>query len=243
MTEAKKEVAKKKKQEVSTETAAPRGFASNIDPKDLQLPRIELLQALSPAVTEGEEGMVPGIMVNSLTKELLGEDGKATTITPIKVEKNFIKWRPREEGGGIDYRTSDPEDPRVKEDTKWGKNGEKPACTSYLNFLCLVEGQDMPMVLSCAMTNYKVGRDLLTMAFMSGKDCFAYSYALSSKKRTNNYGTFYTYSIKRAGPSKDDTREKAEQMYKMFVNHSLNFETESSNNASSGTSNYSGEDF
>lgn len=219
--ETKKDVARKTSQEVAKPMQEGRGFGTNISKDDLVLPRIELLQGQSPAVTDGDHK--PGELVNSITKERLPEDLK---IIPILVEKNFIKWRPREEGGGIDYRTNDPYDPRVVEDTKW-HGDEKPVCTAYLNFLCLIEGQDMPIVLSFCNTSYQSGRKLLTLAKMAGGDIFNRKYRLTAIKRQNQYGTFYVFGVENAGAATAEERQHAENLFETFQSQGLKFQEES----------------
>lgn len=219
------------------QTANPAGFNHNLSPDDFQIPRVELLQAMSPKVAEGSG--TPGTLVNSISNDLLG-DGKKVNITIIKVEKNFIKWLDRSAGGGIEYRTKDPNDPRVIEDIKW--NGmEKPKCTQYLNFLCLVEGGPMPMVLPCAMTNYKAGKDLLTMAFFSGGNCFDFTYEVSAKTKSNKFGTFFVFGVRKVGPSTMETRAAAQTFSNMFAQRDISCgEGEVQQHTSS---NFSGEEF
>jgi hypothetical protein len=65
------EVVKKGKQEVAQPTTPPRGFEHE-DSSDLLLPRIELLQGLSPAVQQGMKVEVSNIRPRiELTRALL----------------------------------------------------------------------------------------------------------------------------------------------------------------------------
>lgn len=214
------EITKPEQTAVAAHTGASRGFGETITTNDYILPRVELLQALSPAVSEGV-GKV-GSIVNSITKEDLG---KEVTIVPLKLEKNFIRWFPRQEGGGIMYRTNNPQDPRVLADTQWvGK--EKPKCTAYLNFLCMVAGQSIPLVCSFAMTSYKAGRTLLTLAKSSGGDLFSNKYKLTARQRQNNFGVFWVYQVDKIGPCTEDEYKLAEKMYNTFENIEMQFEQE-----------------
>ena len=96
---------------VAVSNAAPRGFEHE-DAKDLLLPRIELLQGLSSAVQDGKGRA--GEIVNQISKSPLSTD----IFIPIAMQRRYIRWIPRSEGGGIEYQTSNPDDPRVIEDTK-----------------------------------------------------------------------------------------------------------------------------
>jgi len=214
----KKEVAKAATTDVAVHTK-PRGFDDE-DPSDLMLPRIELLQSMSPTVQNGLGKA--GELVNQISKTPLPTD----VFVPIAMHRKFIKWIPRNEGGGIEYQTSDPKDPRVIQDTKWGSNGEKPSCTKYLNFLVLLEGSTLPIILSFAMTSFQAGRKLYTMAKMAGGDVWEKKYKLHSVSKTNNMGTFFVFDVTEAGDAGEEDKKIAEQLYNAFSTRDLNFEVE-----------------
>lgn len=205
---------------VDIKREAPRGF-ENEDTSDLLLPRIELLQGLSPAVQQGKGKA--GDIVNQISKQPLPTD----IIIPIAMHRKYIKWIPRDEGGGIEYQTTDRNDPRVIKDTKWGAHGEKPSCTSYMNFLVLLEGSTLPIVLSFAMTNYNTGKKLYTLCKMTNQDMWKGKYKLSSLSRTNQMGTWHVFEIDEAGKTEVKNVEIAEQLYHSFATRDLNFEVDS----------------
>lgn len=217
---ADKALAKAASTAVAKPSDSPRGF-ENEDPSDLLLPRIELLQGLSPAVQQGKGKA--GEIVNQISKQPLSTD----IIIPIAMHRKYIKWIPRDEGGGIEYQTNDRNDPRVKEDTKWGAHGEKPSCTAYMNFLVLLEGSTLPIVLSFAMTNYNTGKKLYTLCKMTGKDMWMNRYKLSSLSRTNKMGTWHVFEVDEAGKTEEREFVIAEQLYHAFASRGdLNFEVD-----------------
>ena len=214
----KKDVVKKASTAVAKQ-GAPRGLDDE-DPADLLLPRVELLQSMSPAVQNGLGKA--GELVNQISKTPLPTD----VFIPIAMHRKFIKWIPRSEGGGVEYQTNDPKDPRVITDTKWGPAGEKPTCTKYLNFLILLEGQTLPIVLSFAMTSFQAGRKLYTMAKMSGGDIWNKKYKLHSMSKTNAMGTFFVFDVTEAGDSGEEDQKIAENLYNSFATRDLNFEVD-----------------
>ena len=216
-----KEIAKKKSTEVAVPFNGPKGFEKE-DPKDLLMPRIELLQAMSPAVQDGKGKA--GDIVNQISKSPL----PTNIIIPIAMHRKYIRWIPRSEGGGIEYQTTDANDPRVITDTKWGAHGEKPTCTAYLNFLVLLEGSTLPIVLSFSMTNYQTGRELYTMAKMANCDMWLKKYKLSTKSKKNNMGTWFVFDISEAGDTKPEDVAVAQQLYEAFATRDLQFEVEES---------------
>jgi hypothetical protein len=216
-----KDRAKKGTQELAELQKAPRGIDSNITQDDLILPRLELTQALSPSVVTGDAK--PGVLLNSVDKS---EFGKEMSIIPVILRKHYIRWIPRNEGGGMLWKSDNPADPRVIEETKFGPNGEKPLATAYLNFLCLVEGQEMPIVVSFSNTSYTAGRRLLTMAKMQGGDLFSRSYKLSAKPKTNNKGTFFVLEVGEGQLTTKEDYARAERLYNAFASRDIKFESE-----------------
>jgi hypothetical protein len=208
-------IAKASEAAVAVINSAPRGF-ENEDAKDLLLPRVELLQGLSPAVQEGKGKA--GDIVNQISKSPLSSD----EFLPITMQRRYIKWIPRDQGGGVEYQTSDPNDPRVLEDTKWGDHGEKPTCTAYMNFLVLMSGSTLPIILSFSMTNYQEGRKLYTMCKMAGCDMWLKKYKLKSKAKQNNMGTWHVFDIAEAGDSSAEEAQIAETLYHSFAKKQFN---------------------
>jgi len=211
-----------KKEETPVAVTQQKEYDSNISNEDLILPRVELLQALSPTVVAGDAS--PGQIVNNITKNDLGEK---VTLVPVYLTKNWIRWRKREEGGGMMWRSNDPTDERVIEESKWGADGSKPLATAYLNFLCLIKEEDLPIIVSFANTNYKTGRKWLTLTKMSMGHLWDSQYALTAHQQTNNKGTFYVFDVSRVGPSTAAQKEKAGTFGKLFAGKDLNFEAES----------------
>lgn len=185
---------------------------SNLTTEELRLPRITMIQAMSPTAQDGTHR--PGSLVNSLTQE---EIPAPCVITPCFMFKNVIKFAPRESGGGIIYKTT-AITPEVSEDLRW-VGDQKPSATAFINAVCLVQGQEgMPMVASFCKTSYKTGQDLYTLVQLSGKDWWSYSYELTTKKTTNTKGTFYTFHVKRMQKTTPEVAETAAHLCAMVKN-------------------------
>jgi len=69
---------------------------------DIEIPRIQLLQALSPQVEDG--GHKSGDFFHSVAEESLSRE---LIIIPVYVDVSYILWRPRKSGGGILARAQD----------------------------------------------------------------------------------------------------------------------------------------
>jgi hypothetical protein len=197
-----------------TKFDGPTGVSSNIGSEDMRLPRIALIQAMSPTAQDGTHKA--GELVNSLTQEVMGQP---VILIPSFVFKNVIKWKPRAEGGGIIYRTTNITD-EVKKDLAW-INDQKPAATAFINAVCLVEGQgDMPLIVSFCNTSYKAGQDLATLTSLK-RPAWAYHYELTAKKVTNTKGTFHVFNIKLGKPTTPEQQKAAAELFEQVKTMSI----------------------
>jgi hypothetical protein len=74
-----------------------------LDVGDFEMPRLKLLQASSPELTEFNNAK-QGEFWHSLIDESFGS---TVRICPIFIDWRFILWRPQEAGGGILTRADD----------------------------------------------------------------------------------------------------------------------------------------
>jgi len=199
-----------------------RGFESGVDQQDLIIPRAKLIQALSPEMQEGLPGIKVGAIINSLTKEALPEE-----FIPIFSFKNYIRFNPRSkddpnfdsdfEPGAIIWRSADPSDRQVLEQTKFGPNGEKPVATTFLNFFSYFPGVPMPVIVSFAKTSYRTGKQLLSLGRFCGGDMFSRKYRLTSQMESNNIGTYAVLRVTPGGDSAPEEFAVCERLWKDFA--------------------------
>jgi len=216
-----KTVAKTESNSLAKTNQPQRGFEGGIDQEDLIIPRAKLIQALSPELTEGLEGVKVGSIVNSLTKEVLPQE-----FVPVFTFKTFIRFNPRKkddphfnasfEPGAVIWKSADPDDPRVIEETKFGPNGEKPPATTFLNFFSYFPGCVMPIIVSFSKTGYKTGKQLLSLAKFCGGDMFSRKYRLTSAMETNDIGTYAVFKITPLGAVMPDEYKISEQLWNDF---------------------------
>ena len=201
-----------------------KGFEEKLNPGELQVPRARMLQGLSEEVKQNPKAFYAGMLINSITKDPLTEH-----FIPIKRMPNtWIRFNARKTDdpnyvpdigpGEVVWRSDDPTDPRVIEQTKFGPKGEPPAAISYLNFLCYFEGFTIPCVLSFGKTSYTAGKNFLTMAFGFGGDMFTRKYKLASKMVTKKNNSFYVLEATPAGKCSADELAIGQTLYDSFAN-------------------------
>lgn len=218
-----------------------RGFESGITQEDLIIPRAKLIQALSPEITEGL-GVKPGAIINSLTKEVLPDE-----FIPVFMFKNFIRFNPRSkadpsfdpayEPGAVIWKSTDPEDPKVVAETRFGPNGEKPIATTFLNFFSYFPGVPMPVIVSFSKTSYRAGKQLLSLAKFCGGDMFSRKYRLTSLMETNDIGTYAVFKVVPLGSTIPEDYILCERLWNDFSEKSrdLQIHEETTDDTGDGT--------
>lgn len=211
---------KKENTAVSTALSQGRGLEQSSDRKDLILPRAKKIEAMSPEMQDPEllkAGIHPGVIINSITKEILPEK-----FIPIIYFKQWIRFNANKEGDrgwvsgfgprDIIYITQDKNDPRLLTDDVW--DGDLPPfATTFLNFLSVFEGQQVPVIISFGGTNFKAGRTLLSLATFKGGDLFSNKYRLTTKKKQNDMGTWYTLDVAYSEKANGGEYAVAESLY------------------------------
>jgi hypothetical protein len=166
----------------------------NMRKTDIVYPRVKLLQSLSPEVQDSNSGLHPGDLINSVTLETvaLGEEKK--TFTPLLFWPEWIEWGDRDAGGGIIAQSRDPQGELAKRASEKKDVGGKTvwAVTEYLTFLALLFDPDLVVVpkvedavcISCAKSNFMMGKRLLNLARLRGAyPLYAGAYTLQSVKK------------------------------------------------------------
>jgi len=207
------------------------------DDGDLIVPRVKVINALSP---ERKDKLADeGDIINSLTKDKL--NGKV--FIPVFKFNNNIWWKPRTEGGGMQCISRDGKlgvrsdgtqllcaQCRLNEfdNTKEGKDAQ-PKCTKYMNFFGFFEGERMPIILSFAKTNYAEGKKLYSLAKVTMQNMFNHGYRLESKEMAKAGNEWFNIVTIPNGATDAADREFAVQLFHSFRNRDdLNFDVDDS---------------
>lgn len=215
MATAKKEVAAKGSTDVSVYDygvdTSNDGF-ENQTKADLAIPFINVLQALSPQVSEELEGAKPGKLFNTVTEEIMDD----VLFVPGMIERKFIEWVPRKRGGGL-VGTHAPNsdvvnqaiEKRAEHDGRLMVEGEGGLndLTETFELYGAILDDDLEVVgmgvISCTSSKIKVYRKWNTkmrMCMIKVGDrkvrppLFAHCVRVSSTRETNNSGDVY-YNI------------------------------------------------
>lgn len=184
------------------------GF-ENVGASDLLIPRLTIIQALSPQVTQGEPEFDPNARVGMIYDVGLQEGfAEGVQIIPVHYKKEFLEWAPRSSGKGlVNIHATDEILNKTKEDDRGRAvldNGNYIAETAQFYIMNLTAGGRKSFI-PMASTQLKKGRRLLTLATAekrsdgSAAPLFYRTYNLTTVPESNAEGKWMGWKIER-GP-------------------------------------------
>ncbi len=189
----------------------------SIAEEDRIIPRLKIMQPLSPEVDEGIAK--PGEFVNSIAKKSYG---KTLTLTPIIWWKTRVYWQKREEGGEILCQAKDALNGSAYglcadcEYSKW-HDKEAPQCTAILNILGLVNNAEL-VATSFMKTSYGTGKQLINLFTYKGVDIFNFQYEISAVQEQNDFGKFWVVKFKDTNAAvSDEIYTACSKIYENFA--------------------------
>ena len=193
----------------------------NVRPQDILIPRLILLQALSPSVAEGDK-FNAGDIINSVSQELWAKREVPVEFIPIFHYLEWIEWGDRLLGESWTDRSLDPNGKLAQMSSRGEKKqntkGEEVfAVTEYHNFVAMFPeiSEEILVVISCAKSNHKRGKQLIALSRYRGRyPMFAGKYSLQSEIETNRQGQkYYTFSFNNAGWADKEHFDMCEKLY------------------------------
>ena len=192
------------------------GGLENITPEDLTIPRLKILQALSPEVNKIDgkyvQGAAAGDIFNTVTSRFYSESEQCIVI-PVAYKRMFLEWQPRESGGGLVNQHTDAAILSQASKNEKGahilENGNYIQ-TSATHYCLVVEGDSFQQVMiPMAGTQLKKSRTwnsvMMGLKVKSSNGnvftppSYSHKYALSTVAETNDLGTWFGWSIEIVG--------------------------------------------
>lgn len=190
--------------------------SENVSVADLVIPRLEIIQGLSPALKRSDpkfiEGAEIGDLANSVTRELYGQ---SLYVVPVHFTKQWLVWRDKKQGGGFGgaYDTEADANAAARERGGAAQGWEAMDTPQHL---CLTASGDEIMI-PMAKTKAKVSRQWNSMIRLAGGDRFARVYKLSAAEEKNDKGDFYNYTVGVVGFPSKELYSKAEELYQRIA--------------------------
>lgn len=181
--------------------------------EDFAIPFLSVLQSNSPQCIPGEvklEGAEPGMLFNTVSAELTpGDEG--LLFIPCATQHVFVEWRPRESGGGFIavHALGSPVVTKAKAKSKkfgeyFTEEGNELVETFYMWGNVLTDEEDAEvteqLVIPFTSTKIKKYKKILyrLRTFKGGAPLFANRLRIKTMPETNNFGSYYNFSIQPA---------------------------------------------
>ena len=205
----------------------------NVNNDDLQLPRIDVLQALSPQINKKKDeyidGAEVGMLFNTLTGELYPE---GVRVTPISFIKRHLVWvdRKKDSEGGLRgvFDTAEEAEAFIESQDDEDKLEAVPTAE---HLVLLDDGSEV--ILSMAKSKMKVSRKWNSLIRLNGGDRFSRSYKISTVDDKSAQGEFQNMAITNDGFPEEDVYLMAEKLYEAISSGSTKQKPANYDNAES----------
>jgi hypothetical protein len=190
---------------------------------DIVIPRLEIVQAMSPQVKDGDpkfdDAARPGMLVNSVTGQLYG---KEVMVIPVYYTKQWLVWKARKdkEGkpleGGFFGAYPSPEEAKDRQEQEGGEAGNIEVIDTPQHLCLLVDvrsGVVEEVMISMPRTKAKVSRNWNSMVKLAGGDRFSRVYRVTTQLEKKPKGDFYNFAVAQSGFPAQPLYKRAETLY------------------------------
>ena len=194
--------------------------SQNITQDDLALPFLKVLGQLSPEVNKQNakfiKGAEPGMIVNSVTKELY--DGtKGIDVIPVHYQRQYVEWQDRGQTGNAPVAIHKADSDIISTTTRDKSWKDRLPNGNYLentanHFVILLGKTPSTALISMKATQLKVSRkwnSLMMGLKLQGKNglftppTYSHIYNLKTVQMSNDKGTWFGWDVSKVGPVKD----------------------------------------
>lgn len=194
--------------------------SEHVEMQDVAIPRLEVVQALSPCLKKNDagyiEGSEQGMIYNSVTRELYGHK---VDVIPVFFKKQWLVWRDRKSpaGGGFGgaYDTVQEANERIKqEDPKQQEFWAPQDTAQQLVLVVKADGTTEEAIVSMSRTKLKVSKNWNSLIRLNGNDRFSRQYVLFTVDEQNSKGDDYkNFAVANGGWPAELHYKKAEALY------------------------------
>jgi len=186
--------------------------------EDLTIPRLEIVQALSPCRKKTNaayiEGCEEGQLYNSITREIYGDK---VFIIPVVFKKQWLIWKDRDAGGGFKgaYDTAELAAERLIELEEENAVGpfESVDTAQHICLLLKPNGKIEEIAISMAKSKMKVSRKFNSLVRINGGDRFSRVYEVRTVEDKSEKGEYINLDIKTIGFPSEEMYRKAEILF------------------------------
>jgi hypothetical protein len=208
--------------------SGPARGSEEVGAKDLIIPRLEVVQALSPCRKKGDpnyiEGAEEGMLYNNVTRQIYGQQ---VVVVPVYFKKEFLLWKDRQKGGG--FRGAFPGEAEAESARLALEADEREdveAVDTAQHFCLLldkVNNKAEEIVISMAKSKMKVSRKWNSLIRLSNDpDSFARAYRIGTVVEKNSKNQdYHNLSIAALGFVPVEIYRRAEKLYEAIKSGSV----------------------
>ncbi len=188
----------------------------NITSDDLIIPRLGLVQDLSPQRKANKpeyiEGADSGMMFNNVTSELYGDN---LLFVPVYFRKEWCIWKLQSAGGGFFGAFPSERDAQdAFKQADYDDEYEIVDMAQHFGMVLRPDSRPEEIVISMSKSKMKVNRQLNTLVKMAGGDRFSRVYKISAVEDQNKEGQdYYNFSVAPVGYVSEPVYNLALVMY------------------------------
>jgi hypothetical protein len=199
----------------------------NVTLNDLVIPRLEIVQGLSPALKEGDPGYIEsaklGHLINSVTRE---NYEKVVYLVNVHFSLQYLVWKAREykDPNGREVKTDGGffgafptmEEAQARADQEGGADQGVEIIDTPQHVCLLVDpvtGDVQEIMVSMPRTKAKISRQWNSQIRLAGGDRFSRVWAVGSALESKNGNDYYNFTTKPAGYVSKELYERAAKLY------------------------------
>lgn len=231
MAKAKKEIANANSQVLAKQPdyikdEGTRG-QENVGIEDLTIPRLGLIQDLSPQRKKNDpkyiDGATEGMLFNNVTNSLYGTK---VMFVPVYMRKEWVIWKKQAAGGGFEgafnseaeaiteFEAQNYDADTFKKDGVTMCSHEIVDMGQHFGMIVHDDGSTEDIVLSFSKSKMKIHRQFNTLIKLAGGDRFSRVYEISAVPDENKEGQdFYNFAVGVMGFVTEPVYRQAEKLY------------------------------
>lgn len=199
---------------------APSRGMEDVTASDMIIPRLEIVQSLSPARDKTSPAYIPGAeeghLYNNVTRALIGSEA---FVIPVVYKKQWLVWKDRKLGGGTAgfrgaFNTEHEAKAKIAELAATEQHLEAIPTPQHFCLVVQANGSTEEVVISMPKSKEKVSKRWNSLMRIAGGDSFSRVYRIWSVVEANAKGDkFQNVSIAMAGYTPEAAYRKAEALY------------------------------
>lgn len=191
--------------------------SEDVGANDMVLPRVDVLQALSPQIKKSDAAFIPGAEQGQIFNTVTGEIyGSSVTFVPVLFRKEWTVWKLRKAGGGFcgAYRSKEEAEQAV---AGMQNPPDYESVESHQHFaMLLTDHGPEEAVFSMTKSKLKVSRALNTLVQIAGVDRFAKAYRMDAVETSSDKGEFWSFKVHPVGFVDKELYERGQGLYEMI---------------------------